>query len=209
MITLLGGTFDPVHQGHLELAHKVKTHFQLPTIHFMPAFEPQLKTPPVATASQRLEMLKLAIQDYPYFDIELIEYQQKGATYTINTLRTLRKKHPQQPIALILGMDAFLKIDQWQGWQELLDCAHLILSDRQGKQIKMNSSIKKWFASHQSADSNQFKQQIHGSIYHLQDKIIETSSTQIRKAPRSIYLPRSVSAYIEAQKIYDNSTEIT
>jgi nicotinate-nucleotide adenylyltransferase len=131
---LFGGTFDPVHFGHLRLATEVAETFRLEKVVFLPAGLPYHRGRGAhATADERLTMLKLATQRDARLDVDDRELKRQGPTYTFDTLSEIRKERGGEvPIAFLLGSDAFAKIDTWHRWTELFDLAHFVVGVRAG-----------------------------------------------------------------------------
>ncbi len=131
-IGILGGTFDPIHYGHLEIAKNAQKQFALDKIFFVPAYQPPHKQdfPPSASAEQRYDMVSLAIQAEPCFEVSDSEIKRKGFSYTIDTVREFRKKYPQAEICLILGEDAFKTIDHWHRADEIKNTVQLLVAPR-------------------------------------------------------------------------------
>ena len=132
MLGIFGGTFDPVHFGHLRLATEVAEAFHLEAVIFMPAGLPYHRGRGAhATNDQRLTMLKLATARDARFDVDDRELRREGPTYTYDTLAEIRKERgPETPIMFLLGSDAFEKIDTWHRWTELFDLAHFVIAIR-------------------------------------------------------------------------------
>ena len=133
-IGLLGGTFDPVHFGHLRMATEIAEAFRLDKVIFLPAGLPYHRGRDAhATGDQRLTMLKLATQRDARFDVDDRELRRSGPTYTFDTLSEIRKERGSEvPIFFLTGSDAFRKIDTWHRWNELFDLAHFIVAVRAG-----------------------------------------------------------------------------
>jgi nicotinate-nucleotide adenylyltransferase len=131
-IGIFGGTFDPVHFGHLRLATELAEAFHLEKVVFRPAGRPYHRGREAhATNDQRLTMLKLATQRDARFDVDNRELEREGPTYTYDTLAEIRKERgPDQPIVFLAGSDAFEKIDTWHRWTELFDLAHFVVAIR-------------------------------------------------------------------------------
>ena len=129
---LFGGTFDPVHFGHLRLATELGESFGLEKVVFLPAGLPYHRGRSAhATGEQRLTMLKLAIARDPRFDVDDRELRREGATYTYDTLAEIRaERGPDVPLVWLIGSDAFAKIDTWHRWTELFDLAHFAVAVR-------------------------------------------------------------------------------
>ena len=129
---LFGGTFDPVHFGHLRLATELAEAFRLDRVVFIPAGLPYHRGHAAhATNEQRLTMLKLAVARDPRFDVDDRELKREGETYTYDTLREIRaERGPDAALVFLVGSDAFAKIDTWHRWNELFDLAHFAVAIR-------------------------------------------------------------------------------
>jgi nicotinate-nucleotide adenylyltransferase len=132
MIGVLGGTFDPVHFGHLRPALEVMQAIGLEQVRFLPNRIPPHRETPWLNADNRLELLKTAISDQPGFELDQRELQREGHSYMVDTLESLRNDFPSHPICLILGMDAFLGLKQWHQWQRIPELCHLVVTTRPG-----------------------------------------------------------------------------
>ena len=132
MIGILGGTFDPVHFGHLRPALEVMQALGLEQVRFLPNSIPPHRETPWLNSASRLELLKTAIGDQPGFELDERELQREGHSYMVDTLESLQSDFPSHPICLILGMDAFLGIKQWHQWQRIPELCHLIVTTRPG-----------------------------------------------------------------------------
>lgn len=132
MIGILGGTFDPVHYGHLRPAREVQQALALEQIRVIPAGEPPHRTRPAASANQRLDMVELALVEFPGFILDDREIHRPGPSYAVLTLDSLRAEFGERPLCLIMGMDTFLDLETWHQWQRLPELAHLIVMQRPG-----------------------------------------------------------------------------
>lgn len=131
-LALLGGTFDPVHLGHLGLADDARRALSVAPIRLLPAGDPPHRPPPGASAAHRLAMLRLAIEGLPHLAIDDREVRRQGKSYTALTLDELRAEDPPRPLILILGADAFRGLPTWHRWQDLLGLAHIAVAARPG-----------------------------------------------------------------------------
>ena len=133
-IGVLGGTFDPVHNGHLIVAEEAKTRLNLVEIIFVPAGQPWLKAAkPISPAEHRLQMLRLAIADKPYFKLSTIEIERTGPSYTIDTINELRDKFgSEDELFFILGWDSLAELPQWREPSRLIKMCYLVAVPRPG-----------------------------------------------------------------------------
>jgi len=133
MLGILGGTFDPIHFGHLRPALEVQQALQLDELRLIPLRDPPHRDQPLTTAKQRLLMLEAATKELSGFSIDTQELKREGKSYTVETLRSLRKElGATQPICLLVGTDAFLQFHTWHKPDEILQLAHLIVMQRPG-----------------------------------------------------------------------------
>ena len=129
-IGILGGTFDPIHLGHLRMAIELYDVLDLAKVHIIPCFQPVHRKQPVASPEQRLAMVKCAVQDEPALFADDREIRRKNPSYMIDTLLELRAEMPGTPLALMVGIDAFLGFTSWHRWREILEQAHIIVAHR-------------------------------------------------------------------------------
>jgi len=191
MISLLGGTFDPIHNGHLYIANEVAAAFSADKVIFIPSREPPHRGATTATAQQRADMLDLAIQDHDGFVSSNVELERPGPSYTIDTVKTLVKCYPDDEMTLILGADAYRNFTTWLHFEEILEYCKLIVVNRV-----------------ENADNYVSDERINSdSVYPLQVKSCPISATQIRQCianNESIdgLVPDNVRDYILENKIY-------
>lgn len=129
-IGILGGTFDPIHLGHLRLALQMQQKFRLNHVRIMPCYQNTDKPKPIASISQRIAMISQAIADEPSLKLDTIEIERRGISYTLDTLQILKLKFPDTPLAFILGMDTFLSLPNWRNWEDIFHYTHLLLANR-------------------------------------------------------------------------------
>jgi nicotinate-nucleotide adenylyltransferase len=132
VLGIFGGTFDPIHCAHLELARELRSALDLAAIRFIPAGDPPHRAAPVASATHRLAMVGLAVEGRPGLEVDPREIHRRGRSYTVVTLAELRDEAPARPLALIVGADAFLGLPAWHRWQELFALAHIVVVARPG-----------------------------------------------------------------------------
>ncbi|MEI7751992.1 MAG: nicotinate-nucleotide adenylyltransferase [Candidatus Omnitrophota bacterium] len=136
-IGILGGTFDPIHRGHMQLAQYARAQFSLDKVIFVPAYQPphKQKNLSITSAVDRYAMVRLAIEDEPFFEISDCELKRKGASYTFDTLSEFLEKYPKDEFYLILGKDAFEGIDAWQRSAELKQKIRFLVAKRGSGEI--------------------------------------------------------------------------
>jgi len=130
LIGLLGGTFDPIHKGHINIATALMQQLDFAQVQFIPCQRSPHREQPIASAEDRLAMIKLAIEPYDRFTVNTIEIKKPGPSYTIDTLRSIHAEQPNKALCFILAMDAFAHFNQWRQWQEILNHCHLIVVNR-------------------------------------------------------------------------------
>ena len=132
-IGVFGGTFDPIHFGHLRLAQEIAESVRMAEVRFMPGGTPPHRAAPQVTAQQRMEMVLLATAGNPLFTVDGREVSRSGPGYTVDTLTELRREiGDKRPLCLLLGADAFIELATWHRWHELFKLAHLIVAHRPG-----------------------------------------------------------------------------
>ena len=208
-IGVFGGTFDPVHNGHLRTALEVAELLALDELRLVPSNMPPHREAPVATGAERLRMLQLAADANPGFLVDDLELVRGGASYTIETLRAVRAEAgPQARLCLLIGLDAFVRIDTWKEWRQLLDHAHIVVMQRPGAALGLTGEMAQWAQAHLAADpQDALGGAAHGSILRLGLTQLAVSATQIRelfatgRSPRYL-LPDAVLDYARENRIY-------
>lgn len=129
---IFGGTFDPIHYGHLRTAFEMLQALRFEEVRFMPCGSPPHRDAPVASAELRLEMVRVATEGQQGFSVDDRELHREGPSYSVDTLTALRGEFPERPLALIIGMDAFLGLPKWYQWRDILQLAHIVVAHRPG-----------------------------------------------------------------------------
>jgi len=197
MIGIYGGSFDPIHLGHLKTATTLKTELQLDHLFLLPCCEPVHKDGLKYPSNDRLKMLNLALEKFSTLEIDSREILRGGSSYIIDTLHELKHIYRDEPICLIIGMDSFLKIKTWKDWQEFSKLVHLVILERQGFNI-IDSSLDSF---HNTKDVNELKLESNGLLYFSNCPKINISSSDIRRrisGNQNLYdlLPKSVINYL-------------
>lgn len=196
-IGIMGGTFNPIHQGHLILAELAREEKGLDRVIFLPSSNPPHKLGPGVVYSQmRMDMVELAIESNPYFQASDLEIRRSGLSYTVDSLREFRRLYPKDEFYLLLGGDSLLNIHKWKDYEEILDKTRILVMDRHSP---LGKNLRDQVASYNKSFGNK--------IEIFTSPLIEISSTGIRERlaqGRSIkyLLPASVEAYIKEKEIY-------
>lgn len=211
LIGIFGGTFNPIHNGHLVLAQTVFDTLNCSQIRFIPAAIPPHKTTPNVSAQHRAKMVQLAIQDTPAFILDNCELERKGASYTIETLQLLEKKLPHQLLCLIIGQDSYVALPTWHRWRELLDHCHILVVHRADTEQVLHlhhEHQNRLVPIAQAAEH--FARQTHGLISYLPLTPPDISSTQLRSAFKQTRItttnkiPEVVLRYIQTHHLYQD-----
>ena len=184
MIGLFGGTFDPVHFGHLRPALDVMQALGLEQVRFVPNRVPPHREQPWLTIEQRRTLLELALQEMPGFELDDRELERDGPSYMVDTLVSLQQDFPDETLCLILGMDAFSGLHQWHQWTRLLECCHLVVTTRPGYQWPEHAELQA-LESRRVVDSQALEQSSHGLILLQYVTQLDISSSLIRKQLQS------------------------
>ncbi len=189
MIGIFGGTFDPVHYGHIKPAISVKQALNLTQLRFIPNRIPPHREKPWLSVEQRLSLLECALEDYPNTIIDQRELEREGPSYMVDTLRSLKDDFPDEDLYLIIGMDAFFGITSWFKWRSIFELCHLVVTTRPGfdrSEIKghMDSNDYLFLAQRMTTDVNAFMAQESpqemGKILLQSVPQLDISSTRIR-----------------------------
>lgn len=213
LTALFGGTFDPIHYGHLRPALALAEEVGLSSISLLPNRTPPHKPQPEATTEQRLAMLKLAISNYSLFSIDTRELEPKlinQPSFTIDTLKAWRKQNgPQSSLAFIMGQDSLLSLPTWKEWQKLVDYCHLLICKRPGyAKTSCDCNLQAWINQHQTKDSQALHHCPNGYIYFANTPLETISATEIRQNINSRQsceklLPPKVWRYIHEHGLYN------
>jgi nicotinate-nucleotide adenylyltransferase len=204
---IFGGTFDPIHFGHLRTAFEMLQALRFGEVRFMPCGSPPHRGTPIADAALRLRMVRVATEGQHGFVVDDRELQREGPSYSVDTLTALRSEYPLTPLALMIGMDAFLGLPKWYHWREILQLAHIVVAHRPGWRAPDMGPLGELLAdrgTHRIGDLHQARS---GQIYIHDVTQLEISSTEIRELvaagrdPRFL-MPDSVRAVIEESGCY-------
>ncbi|PKM45740.1 MAG: nicotinic acid mononucleotide adenylyltransferase [Gammaproteobacteria bacterium HGW-Gammaproteobacteria-1] len=207
-IGILGGTFDPVHFGHLRPALELLETLGLAEVRLIPCGQPPHRSPPRAAAAARLAMLELALAGQPGLRVDTRELERPGPSYMVDTLASLRAELGPTPLCLLLGTDALLGLPGWHRWQELVQLAHLVVMHRPGWELSAAPApLAQLLAAQRVQDPAALTAQPAGAILFQPVTQLEISATAIRAmiaaghSPRYL-LPEAVWEWIRANELY-------
>ena len=208
-VAIFGGTFNPVHNGHLRIAIELAELLEVDNLRMTPCALPAHREAPSVSPEQRLEMLKLGIGEQALLQADDIELRREGPSYTIDTLREIRVQiGDSTPLYLCVGMDVLASLDSWRDWQKLTDFCHLIVSSRPGYQIPESGSLAEWIKARLCDDLPALKKSSAGRLHFCNLTMLAISSTAIRNkisaAEKIDYLtPAAVVNCIQQQHLYE------
>ena len=180
-IGIFGGTFDPIHYGHLRTAFELLQALRFREVRFVAAGDPPHRGAPRADARDRFDMLKVAVAGQPGFVADDRELRRDGPSYSVDTLTSLREEFPRASLCLILGMDAFLGLTTWHRWEEILDHAHIVVAHRPGWKAPDIGPLGKLLDERGTLRVNDLHQTAHGRIHIHAVTQLEIASTEIRE----------------------------
>lgn len=207
-LAILGGTFDPVHFGHLQSAIAVKELLAVRQVKLVPSFIPPHKGLPHSTSNERLSMLRIATHDNSGVVVDDREISRQGVSYTVDTLASFRQEIGENvSLYFILGIDSFCTLNEWVGWQELTGIAHLIVLARPFSLPQISSEIRAWESKKLVGNVNCMRGKPSGGVCHVELVQVDISATEIREMIGSGIrptgkMPESVIDYAFEHELY-------
>jgi nicotinate-nucleotide adenylyltransferase len=209
-IGILGGTFDPIHLGHLRMALELYEALDLVNVHIIPCYQPVHRKMPVASPEHRLAMVECAVTGEPALLADGREIRRQGPSYMIDTLLECREEMPDAPLCLLVGIDAFLGFTSWHRWKDILKQAHIIVAHRPHYQLPSTGIIANLMKARLQSEVAFIHENLAGGILFRPMTALEISASDIRKQiamgrnPRYL-LPDSVYDYIKQHGTYSIS----
>lgn len=197
-LAILGGTFDPVHIGHLCVAWEASELLDA-EVHLLPASVPPHRPPPIASAEQRVAMLRAALAGQGRLQLDLRELERAGPSYSVDTLEALRVEHGDRPLVLLMGADAFAGLLTWHRWQCLFELAHLGVFARPGYPSDWPEELNAWVQGRLATPHDDWRQEPAGRVLLLDVTPLEVSATRIRSLLAQGRSPR----YLLPERIVD------
>ncbi|MCB1683485.1 MAG: nicotinate-nucleotide adenylyltransferase [Pseudomonadales bacterium] len=207
MICLFGGTFDPIHLGHLHAALSVCDALDVPQIRLILSARPSHRTAPGASIAQRWEMLKLACASDQRLVPDDREMRRSAPSFTVDTLAEIRGENPGEPLVWVIGSDAFALLASWYRWEQVLELCHLVVLNRPGHPLTLEPRLKALMARAQTTAIADLHEQSAGRILVLERDMEQVSAEAIRKALSqgaevAHLLPAAVDTYIRTHRLY-------
>jgi len=205
-LVVLGGTFDPVHLGHIKIAKSICERFNINEVCLMPDYQPVHRDRPQASSAQRLEMLKLVCDQYSHLVVDQREISRKGPSYSYLSVKEIRQEiGDKRPFYFVLGSDALSLFDHWFRWSELLSYCHLLVASRPGDVEQCSPQLQNYLLQKQQSIDNISTS--FGSVAYLNNDLSKESSTEIRRRlsqQQSItnFVTTDVALYIQKQDLY-------
>ena len=179
-LAIFGGTFDPVHLGHLSVAWEASELLDA-EVHLVPASVPPHRPAPIADAAQRVTMLRAALQKQSRLSLDTRELERSGPSYTIDTLQELRSEQGERALVLLIGADAFAGLPAWHRWRELFELAHIGVLSRPGVESTLPDSLQAEIAARRIDDAAVLRRLPAGKVIELAVTPLEISATRIRE----------------------------
>lgn len=203
VLGLFGGTFDPVHVGHLRTAYELRIRLGLDRVHFIPAAVPPHRGPPAASTALRLQMLEAALAHESQAILDRREIDRAGPSYSIDTAASLRAEYPRHALCLLLGMDAFLGLPGWRDWERLLDLVHIVVARRPGASLPETGALGRLLGTHRIDPVPARDWTPAGNIIVQDVTQLEVSATDLRHSIRDGVKPR----YLVPQAVLEIITQ--
>ena len=179
-IGLFGGTFDPIHYGHLRTAFELWQLLRLEQVRFLPTGNPPHREASLAPAELRLAMVRAAIAGQAEFVVDDREMRRSGVSYTVDTLLDVRREYPDRSLCLLLGMDAFLGVPHWHRWREIFELAHVVVAHRPGWKAPITGPLGEVMVDRGTGSLRDLHTATAGRIFVHAVTQLEISSTDLR-----------------------------
>lgn len=209
MIGIFGGTFDPIHFGHLRCALEIAEQLELSEVRMLPAGQPPHRAQPLATAEQRRHMLELALAGQSLLTLDTREIDRPGPSYMVDTLASLRAELGAVPLCLILGQDAFNGLAGWHRWEQVPELAHLVVISRPGVEQPENGPVGALIEQRSVESVDELSGRPAGAVLFRSVTALGFSASGIRRllasgrSPRYL-LPDAVLDYVLREGVYQN-----
>jgi nicotinate-nucleotide adenylyltransferase len=204
-IGIFGGTFDPIHYGHLRTAFELLQMLDFEEVRFVPCGDPPHRGVTFASAALRLNMVQAATRDEPRFVVDDRELRRDGPSYSIDTLESLRAEFTGRSLCLITGMDAFLGLPTWHRWDQILDFAHIVVAHRPGWRAPGDGELGELLTRRRACSARDLHETLLGSVYIHAVTQLEIASTEIRSLVADGHDPRYLMPDVVREAIRESS----
>jgi nicotinate-nucleotide adenylyltransferase len=212
VIAIMGGTFDPIHNGHVETAKETAKWLNVEQLLLLPAHIPPHKDSTTANALHRENMVKIICQQQPLFQLDSRELKRHSASYTVTSLQEIKQEQPNSKLFFIIGMDSLLNFTTWHQWQTIISLCHIVVNVRPGYPLnQINVETQKLLNKHQIINLNEIAIRDAGGIILHKNQSFDISSSDIRQQLydddlRGNVLSSAVHQYIIEEKLYQKIT---
>ncbi|MEE8543496.1 MAG: nicotinate-nucleotide adenylyltransferase [Gammaproteobacteria bacterium] len=179
-IGIFGGTFDPIHYGHLRTALEVLQRLSLTKICFVPCADPPHRDPATVAGASRLDMVRAAVADQSSFVVDDREFKREGPSYSVDTLGSLRTENPSVSLCLLMGMDSFLGLPDWYHWEEIMTLAHIVVAHRPGWRVPEDGALGALLRERGTDEVASLHDSPCGRVFVTPVTQLEISATQLR-----------------------------
>lgn len=213
-VGVLGGTFDPIHNGHLRLAMELAAALDLAQVRLVPSARPPHRGAPTASPGQRAKWIRVAVSTEPSLRLDDRELLRDGPSYTVDTLASMRAEMPDTPLCLIMGRDVFAHLPQWHEWERIFDNAHIVLIERPDIDTAIDGAAAHTLAEREVSEAQALRDTLGGHIYTYRPPPLAISASYIREllangqSPRYL-LPTAVLDDIMDAGVYHRSQPAT
>lgn len=207
LLGVFGGSFDPIHLGHLNSIWELQQHIALDRVHFIPCAQSPLKSMSYAEPKHRVAMLELATQSQPNWHVDKREIERGGVSYMVDTMQSLHQDYPEHHLVLIVAMDIVSELSQWHEWHRLLDYGHLVIMTRANFSLPDMPHVKE-LQERTLIHIDELYKQKSGGVWWQPVTALDISATRIRqqcnkKMPPPYLLPEAVFHYIKQHQLYE------
>ena len=212
-LALFGGTFDPVHYGHLRCAEEARQKLELASLALLPAGQPAHRAMPRASSEQRLDMLQLALKEFPNLTVDRREIDRDGPSYMVDTLTDIRQQWPERPVHLLIGQDAVNKLDSWHQWLSLFELANIVILTRPSAMVAYSQELTEEIDKRSVKSASQINSNPAGKVLPMQVAAIDISATMIKsiirlgRVPKGM-MPATVWSYIVENNLYQHTATV-
>lgn len=208
-IAFFGGTFDPVHYGHLRCADEARQKLGLKSLYLLPAGRPVHRDTPQATVKQRLAMLEAACREFASLRVDDRETRRSGPSYMVDTLQEIRTSFSDRPLMLLIGQDAANQLQTWFHWKQLFELAHIVILTRPGACSHYQSELADQIQQRSVTDVRELGKSRAGLVFHMEVESIDISASNIKSILRSGALPNSMLPAAVLKYIIENRLYLT